>query len=345
MKRALITGITGQDGSYLAELLINKGYQVFGLVRDANVTRCKNINHLADKIAVVCGSMANEADIIKAVKQAQPDEIYNLAAQSRPGESWQKATETLEINALAAIRLFEAVRCFAKESRVYHASSSEMFGLAQETPQQENTPFSPMNPYAAAKVYAHNMARIYRESYGLYIATGILFNHESERRPLHFVVQKVAYGAACAALGIQFSPDLNERGQPIVDKGRLALGCLDVARDWGYAPDFVQAMWMILQQQQPSDFVVGTGKLHTLRELCAIAYNHIGKHWLEYVITDPKLIRPLETVQTVADASRAKAVLGWQPTTCFAEMVKRMVDAQIERIEVSSKRFSSPQCH
>lgn len=333
MKRALITGITGQDGSFLAELLCEKGYQVFGFSRQASWLKPNNASHLAGKIELLFGDISKERDISAALASARPHEIYNLAAQSRPGESWTKAIETLEINAQGSVRLFEAVRQYSSNSRVYHASSSEMFGRALEVPQHEKTAFVPMNPYAAAKVYAHHMARIYRESYGLYIATGILFNHESERRPLHFVVQKIAYGAACAALGIACSPDLNERNRPIVENGRLTLGSLDVARDWGYAGDFVKAMWLILQENAPDDFVVGTGEVHTLRELCAIAYNHVGKEWLEYVTTDPLFVRPLETVQTVADSSKARQVLGWKPTLCFEDMIKRMVNAQIQRLK------------
>ncbi|CAK0770558.1 GDP-mannose 4,6-dehydratase [Gammaproteobacteria bacterium] len=329
IKKALITGVTGQDGSFLAELLLKKGYQVFGLARRASWFRPHCASHLMSKIEVLFGDMAEGVDIASAIQDAKPDEIYNLASQSRPGESWVRAPETLQINGLGAVRLFEAVRHHCPASRMYHASSSEMFGSVTEAPQNERTPFNPVNPYAAAKVYAHQMARIYRESYGLYIATGILFNHESERRPLNFVTQKIAYGAACAALGIHHSPDLNERGQPIVHRGKLALGNLEIARDWGYAADFVASMWCILQQDKPDDFVVGTGKLHTLRDLCMVAYDCVSKNWQDHVISDPALIRPLETGQTVADTSKARAVLGWIPTVTFDEMVRRMVAAQV----------------
>ncbi|MEI6414517.1 MAG: GDP-mannose 4,6-dehydratase [Pseudomonadota bacterium] len=329
MKKALITGITGQDGSFLAELLLTKGYQVFGLARRASWFRPHCASHLANQIEILFGDMAEGVDIASAVQDAKPDEVYNLASQSRPGESWVRAPETLQINGLGAVRLFEAIRHHCPASRVYHASSSEMFGSFTEAPQNERTPFNPVNPYAAAKVYAHQMARIYRESYGLYIATGILFNHESERRPLNFVTQKIAYGAACAALGIHHSPDLNERGNPVVNHGKLALGNLEIARDWGHAADFVQSMWCILQENQADDFVVGTGKLHTLRDLCAVAYHYVGKDWRDHVVSDPALIRPLETGQTVADASKAQTVLGWRPSVTFAEMVQKMVSAQI----------------
>jgi len=333
MKTALITGITGQDGSFLAELLLDKGYRVVGFARRESWFRQNNASHLAGKIEVVFGNMAEGIDISSAIQEAKPDEIYNLASQSRPGESWARAPETLLVNGLGAIRLFEAVRHNRPECRVYHASSSEMFGQALSTPQDEQTPFNPVNPYAAAKVYAHQMVRIYRESYGLYISSGLLFNHESERRPLHFLTQKVAYGAACAALGILDSPDLNEAGRPIVHKGKLALGNLGIARDWGYAGDFVRAMWLMLQQQRPDDFVIGTGTLHTLKDLCETAYECVGKDWRNSVVSDPELVRPLESGQTLADPSKARKQLDWEPTVSFDQMVKKMVSAQVQRLK------------
>jgi GDPmannose 4,6-dehydratase len=333
MKTALITGITGQDGSFLAEWLLGHGYRVFGLARRESWYRPNNASHLADRIEVLFGDMSEGVDIASAIQDAKPDEIYNLASQSRPGESWGRAPETLLVNGLGAIRLFEAVRHHCPEARIYHASSSEMFGQAITAPQNEQTPFNPVNPYAAAKVYAHQMAHIYRDSYGLYIASGILFNHESERRPLHFLTQKVAYGAACAALGIADSPDLNEMGRPIVQQGKLALGNLAIARDWGYAGDFVRAMWLILQQDRPDDFVIGTGQLHTLSDLCETAYRCVDKNWRESVVSDPTLVRPLETGQTLADASKARRILGWEPTVSFESMVEKMVKAQIDRLE------------
>jgi GDPmannose 4,6-dehydratase len=276
-------------------------------------------------------------DIASAVREAEPDEVYNLASQSRPGESWARAPETLLVNGLGALRLFETVRHHRPQCRVYHASSSEMFGDAYASPQNEQTPFNPVNPYAAAKVYAHEMVRIYRGSYGLFISSGVLFNHESERRPLHFVSQKVAYGAACASLGITDSPDLNERGRPIVEGGKLALGNLEIARDWGYAGDYVRAMWQMLQQERPDDFVIGTGKLHTLRDLCETAYRSVGRDWRECVVSDPALVRPLESGRTLADASKARRTLNWQPTVSFQEMVKRMVSAQANRLKATTQ--------
>jgi GDPmannose 4,6-dehydratase len=333
MKTALITGITGQDGSFLAELLLEKGYRVFGFARHESWFRQNNASHLAEKIEICFGDMAEGVDISSAIQDTQPDEIYNLASQSRPGESWARAPETLLVNGLGAIRLFEAVRHNRPTCRVYHASSSEMFGQALITPQDEQTPFNPVNPYAAAKVYAHQMVRIYRESYGLYISSGLLFNHESERRPLHFLTQKVAYGAACAALGILDSPDLNETGRPIVQHGKLALGNLGIARDWGYAGDFARAMWLMLQQQFPDDFVIGTGQLHTLQDLCETAYRCVDKDWRESVVSDPALVRPLESGQTLANPSKARKQLKWEPTVSFDQMVKKMVFAQIHRLK------------
>lgn len=332
MKRALITGITGQDGSYLAELLLSKGYTVFGLARRESWYRPNNATHLAGKVEILFGDMSEGVDISSAIQDADPHEIYNLASQSRPAASWERASETLLVNGLAAVRLFDAVRHKKTECRVYHASSSEIFGQGASGVQNEATPLFAANPYAAAKVYAHQMARIYRESYGLYIASGILFNHESERRPLHFLTQKIAYGAACAARGIAESPDLNEMGRPIVQNGKLALGNLEVARDWGYAGDFVRGMWSILQQDAPEDFVIGTGRLHTLKELCETAYGCVGKHWEDCVISDPAFVRPLEPGQILADPSKAKRQLGWEPTVSFEEMVKKMVGAQIARL-------------
>lgn len=333
MKRALITGLTGQDGSYLAELLLNKGYEVFGLVRNGGWSKSHCANHLTGRVRIISADIIQ--DISNVIKEVKPDEIYNLASQSRPGESWIRACETLEVNGLAAVRLFEAVRTYRPEARVYHASSSEMFGQPRSETQNEHTLFDPVNPYASSKVYAHHMAKIYRESYGLYIACGILFNHESERRPIHFLTQKVAYGAACAALGIINSPDLNERGTPIVEGGRLALGNLNIERDWGYAPDFVRAMWMILQQKMPADFVIGTGKLNTLIDLCKIAYESVGLDWEKYVFSDPALVRPLEPGRLVADCSKAKNLLEWSPTITFSQMVQKMVAVQLNRISRS----------
>nr|AUN37323.1 GDP-mannose 4,6-dehydratase [uncultured bacterium] len=338
MKTALVTGITGQDGSYLAEMLLDRGYKVYGFVRRENWFRPNNASHLADRVHVLFGDMAEGVDISTALQESRPDEVYNLASQSRPDESWARAAETLMINGMGAIRLFEAVRHVCPRARVYQASSSEMFGDVVDTPQNEATPFRPANPYAASKVYAHEMVRIYRRSYGLFICSGIAFNHESERRPLHFVTQKIAYGAACASLGIRRSRDLNECGRPIVDEGRLALGNLDTARDWGHSSDFVRAMWLMLQRPEADDFVVGTGQRHTLRELCQVAYAAVGLDWQDHVGRDPALERPMETGHTVADARKARSVLKWEPTISFEQMVRKMVDAQVARLQSRNSR-------
>jgi GDPmannose 4,6-dehydratase len=335
MKNALITGITGQDGSLLAEFLIEKGYRVFGFARRESWYRPNSASHLEGRVEILLGDMSEGVDIVSAIQDAEPAEIYNLASQARPGESWARAPETLLVNGLGAQRLFEAVRHQCPACRVYHASSSEMFGRAEISPQNEHTPFNPVNPYAATKVYAHQMARIYREGYGLYIANGVLFNHESERRPLHFLTQKVAYGAACAALGIADSPAVNELGRPVVQHGQLALGNLEIARDWGYAGDFVRAMWLILQQESPDDYVIGTGKLHTLKQLCETAYGSVGKDWRDFVVSDPALVRPLETGQSLADPSKARLQLGWEPTVSFDEMIGHMVRAQLKHLSTA----------
>lgn len=332
MKRALITGITGQDGSYLAELLLEKGYRVFGLARRESWFRANCASHLAGQIDIVFGDMADGLSIAAAIDDAAPDEIYNLASQSRPGESWARAPETLLINGMATLQLLEAVRHSHPTCRVYHASSSEMFGQVETAPQNEQTLFRPVNPYAAAKVYAHQMARIYRDSYGLHVSCGVLFNHESERRPLHFLTQKVAYGAACAAQGITRSKALNERGKPIVADGKLSLGNLEIARDWGYAGDFVRAMWLMQQQDTPDDYVIGTGQTHSLRQLCETAYGSVGLDWKDHVVSDPALVRPLEPGQVVADASKARKLLGWAPTVSFTDMIHGMVAAQTRRL-------------
>lgn len=329
MKRALITGITGQDGSYLAEFLLIKGYKLAGLVRPSSREGLHGLQHLGGRVKLYYGDIENIRDITAAIFDFMPDEIYNLASQSRPSESWVKNSETLLVNGLGAVGLFEAARMTCPKARIYHASSSEMFGNGMGQHQNESTPLNPLNPYAAAKVYAHNMAHIYRESYGSFIANGILFNHESSRRPLHFVVQKIAFGAACAALKIQTSIQKNEIGKPIVEAGRLALGNLEISRDWGHAKDFVRAMWLMLQHDKPEDFVVGTGVLHSLRDVCSFAYSHVGLEWTDYIVSQKELTRPIESAPALADYSKASRILGWSPTISFEQMVGEMVDQKI----------------
>ncbi len=328
-RRALITGITGQDGIFLAEALLGKGYEVIGFGRRTSILMRTDLRELFERITLAYGDLVDSVDIADAVQQHQPEEIYNLASQSAPGLSWTQSLETGEITGMGAHRLLEAVRRFKPDCRVYQASSSEMFGEVLESPQNEKTPFNPTNPYAAAKIYAHHLAKIYRRSYGMFICCGILFNHESPYRSMRFLTQKVTYGAACAHLGIKESKTLNEEGEPIVLAGKLALGNLGVARDWGHAKDYVEAMWRILQRQMPDDYAIGTGRLRTVQDLCAVAYGHVGKDWREHVVSDPRFVRPSDTGPTVADASKARRDLDWIPTTSFEEMIIEMVDAHV----------------
>jgi GDPmannose 4,6-dehydratase len=330
MTRALITGITGQDGILLAQNLLERGVEVIGFGRRPSILAHPQLHGTLRRVTLFYGDAANSVDLAQALMQHRPDELYNLAAQSAPGSSWAQSLETGEITAMGAHRLFEAVRRFAPKCRVYHASSSEMFGAVLESPQTEKTPFNPANPYAAAKVYAHHMAHVYRQSYGLFIACGILFNHESPLRRMNFLTQKVAYGAACAKLGIADSRLLNEEGEPVVKKGKLALGNLDASRDWGHAREYVEAMRLMLQQSRPDDYVIGTGKLRSVRDLCQAAYGYAGLDWRDHVATDPRFLRPSETGPTVADASKARRELGWTPAIPFEQMIAEMVDAQIE---------------
>lgn len=331
-KTALITGITGQDGSYMAELLLEKGYRVFGFGRKSSIIRPHCANHLHGRIEYVYGDLIDTVSMVAAIQSCRPDEIYNLASQSHPRESWSLAIETGEVTGLGAHRLFDAVRQVKPNSRIYQASSSEMFGEVLQTPQSETTPFNPVNPYAAAKVYAHQIANIYRKSYGMFIACGILFNHEGLRRGMHFITQKVTYGAACIKLGITNSPGLNEEGEPIIKDGKLSLGNLDAKRDWGYAQDYVEAMWLMLQHDEPDDFVIGTGHLRTIRDLCQMAFGCVSLDWRDHVVLDTRFMRPIETGPTVANITKARSVLGWEPKTSFDAMISAMVNAHISRL-------------
>jgi GDPmannose 4,6-dehydratase len=328
-RRALITGITGQDGLLLCDYLLAKGYEVIGFGRRSSIIVHSRLRLPRPSLRFAFGDLADSMSIAAAISETQPDELYNLASQSAPGMSWSLAVETGEITGLGAHRLFEAVHRLKPSCRVYQASSSEMFGDVLESPQDERTPFNPLNPYAAAKVYAHQTAAIYRRSYGMFIACGILFNHESPLRGMRYLTQKVAHGAACAKLGLTNSVALNEEGEPIVNNGKLTLGNLDAARDWGHARDYVEAMWRMLQQDMPDDFVIGTGVLRTVAQLCEAAYGHVGRNWREHVISDPRFVRISETGPTVANASKARERLHWQPHSKFEDMVAEMVDAQV----------------
>lgn len=331
-KTALITGITGQDGSYLAELLLNKNYRVIGLCRHKHPIQPNNLRHLQGKIQYAYGDLSDSASVYTIIQESQPDELYNLASQSYPGNSWSLAIETMQTNGLGAHRLFDAVRQLKPNCKIYQASSSEMFGEITQTPQNEHTSFNPINPYAAAKLYAHNIAKIYRQSYKMFISCGILFNHESPRRGMHFITQKITYAAACIKLGIRTSALLNEKGNPIVNNNQLSLGNLNAQRDWGFAGDYVEAMWLMLQQTQPDDFIIGTGKPKTIKELCETAFSYVNLNWEDYVVSDESLKRPIETGHTIADASKAKKLLNWQPSKSFEQLITEMVEYHLKTL-------------
>jgi GDPmannose 4,6-dehydratase len=311
-RSALITGITGQDGSYMAELLLAKGYRVHGLVRRSSTETFERIEHFRDRVTLHQGDLLDERSLVDALRASEPDEIYNLAAMSYVAASWVQPTLTAEFTGTGVTRMLEAMREVCPEARFYQASSSEMFGKVREVPQSEVTPFHPRSPYGVAKAYGHFITINYRESYGLHATSGILFNHESERRSLEFVTRKITWHAAAIKLGL-------------VDK--LRLGNLDAQRDWGYAPDYVEAMWRMLQQDDPDDFVIATGVAHSVNECLALAFDQAGLAIDDHVVTDIGLMRPAEIEQLVGDASKAKRVLGWQPETGFEQMIRLMVDA------------------
>ena len=318
MKTALITGITGQDGSYLAELLLEKGYRVVGMVRRASTENFERIAHLRERVDLRQADLLDQLSLIDVLRAVEPDEIYNLAAQSFVPTSWQQPVLTAEFDAVGVTRLLEAVRLVAPGARFYQASSSEMFGQVRETPQRETTPFYPRSPYGVAKVYGHFITVNYRESYNIYTCSGILFNHESPRRGREFVTRKVSDGAARVKLGL----------------GReLRLGNLEARRDWGFAGDYVDAMWRMLQQARADDYVVATGEAHTVRELVEIAFGTLGLDWRQHVHEDPALLRPAEVERLVGDASKARRVLGWAPRVSFRELVEMMVRADLERLQ------------
>jgi GDPmannose 4,6-dehydratase len=316
-RTALITGITGQDGSYLAELLLEKGYRVVGMVRRASTENFERIAHLRDRIELRQADLLDQLSLIDLVREVRPDEVYNLAAQSFVPTSFQQPVLTAEFDAVGVIRMLEALRLAAPEARFYQASSSEMFGKVRETPQRETTPFHPRSPYGVAKVYGHHATVNYRESYGLFACSGILFNHESPRRGLEFVTRKVSDGVARVKLGLA---------------RELRLGNLDACRDWGFAGDYVDAMWRMLQQDTPDDYVVATGVAHTVRDLVEIAFGVVGLRWEEFVREDPALLRPAEVDRLLGDASKARRVLGWQPRVAFPELVEMMVRADVDRL-------------
>jgi GDPmannose 4,6-dehydratase len=321
MKKALVTGVTGQDGSYLAEFLLEKGYEVHGMVRRSSTETFERIAHIKDRIHLHQADLLDQLSLINLIREVRPAELYNLAAMSFVPTSWVQAVLTAEFTGLGVTRILEAVRLVDPEIRFYQASSSEMFGKVREVPQNENTPFHPRSPYGVAKVYGHWITVNYRESYGMHATSGILFNHESPRRGLEFVTRKVTDGAARIKLELA---------------DQLALGNLDAQRDWGYAGDYVHAMWMMLQQDEPDDYVVATGRTHSVGTLCEAAFGYLDLDWREYVVQDPRYMRPAEVDLLVGDAGKAKKQLGWEPTVSFEELVHMMVDADLERLKAET---------
>ncbi len=315
-KRALITGITGQDGGFLAELLLEKGYEVYGIERRSSTPARINCEHLEGKINFLNGDLTDQNSIVRCLKQSEPDEVYNLAAQSFVGESWNTPEQTGDVTGLGALRMLEAIREYGKEIKFYQASTSEMFGRMEKFA-NEDTPFYPRSPYGVAKLYAHWITVNYRESYDMFNCCGILFNHESERRGLEFVTRKITDGIARIHLGLQ---------------DHISLGNLDVKRDWGYAPDYVEAMWLMLQQDKPKDYVIATGEIHTLGDFLEASFKEVGiEKWDNFVKQDPRFMRPADVFYLAGDSSKAKSELGWTPTTSFQEMVSKMVKDDIKR--------------
>jgi GDPmannose 4,6-dehydratase len=318
MPKALITGITGQDGSYLAEFLLERGYEVIGMVRRTSTTNFDRIRDFQDRITIVQGDLLDQVSMINLLQEHQPEEVYNLAAQSFVPTSFTQPVLTGEFTALGVTRILDAIRIADRSIRFYQASSSEMFGKVQEVPQRETTPFYPRSPYGAAKVYGHWITVNYRESYNLFACSGILFNHESPRRGLEFVTRKITHAVARIKLGMQ---------------DELRLGNLEARRDWGYAPDYVHAMWLMLQQDQPDDYLVATGETHSVREFCQFAFDHVGLDWEKYVVVDPKFYRPAEVDLLVGEPSKAKRLLGWEPSVTFQELVRIMTDADLAGLQ------------
>ncbi|HWC38221.1 MAG TPA: GDP-mannose 4,6-dehydratase [Acidimicrobiales bacterium] len=317
-KRALITGITGQDGSYLAEFLLDQGYEVVGMLRRSSTVNFERVAHIQDRLTLVTGDLLDEVSMINILRTHRPTEVYNLAAQSFVQTSWGQPVLTGETTALGVTRVLDAIRIVDPDIRFYQASSSEMFGKVRESPQCETTSFHPRSPYGVAKVYGHWITVNYRESYGLHATSGICFNHESPRRGLEFVTRKISHGVARIKAGLDTT---------------LALGDLEPRRDWGYAPDYVRAMWLMLQQDEPEDYVVASGETHSVRDLCEAAFGHVGLDWRQHVVVDERFLRPAEVDVLVGDASRAKAVLGWVPEVDFGGLVAMMVDADLEAVQ------------
>jgi len=328
---ALITGITGQDGSYLAEFLLEKGYEVVGLARRTTHYHYENIDHLIGRITIEYGDLIDANSIERIIAKYRLTEVYNLAAQSVPADSWWQPIVTAEITAVGPLRILEALRKLRLDARFYQATSREIYGGLQQEVIDETTPFLANNPYGVAKLYAHLMTRTYRQSYDMFACGGILFNHESPRRSLHFVTRKVTMGVACIHLGVE-NPPVNEAGQSLVAGGKLKLGNLDAVRDWGYAKEYVEAMWLMLQQDEPQDYVIATNTAFTVRDLCEVAFSHVGLDWQKHVETDARFMRPTEIAASRGDYSKAKTDLGWEPSVQFKELIELMVDEDIRRL-------------
>jgi GDPmannose 4,6-dehydratase len=332
-KSALIIGVSSQDGSYLAEFLLEKGYEVTGTIRHTTNFYHENVNHLYGKIRIEAADLLDQESIINAIKKSKPDEVYNIAAQSVPADSWIQPFYTGEITALGVVRVLEAVKHHAPNARFYQATSREIYGNIESGAADESTLVDANNPYGIAKAYAHMMNRCYRESYGMFTVGGILFNHESPRRGLHFVTRKITAAVACIKNNVKHMP-LNELGDPLVDEdGKVHLGWLDAPRDWGYAKEYVEAMWLMLQHDTPQDYVIGTNTSYTVKDFCKIAFGHVGLNWEEHVYSNERLMRPTEIKELRGDYSRAKQELGWEPKISFEDLVKLMVDADLERFK------------
>ena len=322
MKRALITGITGQDGSYLAELLLEQGYEVCGMVRRSSLEKFERLNHIRERITIAQADLLDQLSLIQVIEATEPDEVYNLAAQSFVPTSWTQPVLTAEFTAIGVTRVLEAIRLVNPKIKLYQASSSEMFGKVRQVPQNEETPFYPRSPYGVSKAYGHYITVNYRESYGLFAVSGILFNHESPRRGLEFVTRKITNAAARIKHGLQHE---------------LRLGNLDAHRDWGYAGDYVRAMWLMLQQDEPGDFVIASGVAHSVRDFVEAAFGQVGLDWEKHVVTDPTLLRPAEVEHLIGDSTKARTTLGWQPEVDFDGLVKLMMDADLERAKAVKK--------
>lgn len=330
-KKALIIGVSSQDGSYLADLLLSKGYEVTGTIRRTTNFYHENVRHLYGKIRIETLDLSDFESIIHVVHECKPNEVYNIASQSVPADSWTHPFYTGEVTALGVVRVLEAVRRFAPNAKVYQATSREIFGNIEAESANESTPIDANNPYGIAKAYAHMMVRCYRESYRMFACGGVLFNHESPRRSLHFVTRKITAAVACIKNKVKSMP-VNELGHPLVQKdGKLHLGLLDAKRDWGYAKEYVEAMWKMLQNKEPKDYVIGTGVMHSVRDVCQIAFSCAGLEYQDYVVSDDKFLRPTEIRELKADYSLAKTEMGWEPKVSCPELIKLMVDADLER--------------